>query len=176
MPRPWAYLETALISSGVSLATCIGAMPRRSSRWAPFKIATSSSEQVKNEPVTTSTDVYAMGVVLYRLLTGRSPYILKGHNPGELFLAITRQDPQRISDAVRRTGMDARFTTALRPSTEAGLDRIELTSPGPGSFDELRGALATAAGGTLLRFDDGGSVLLQGIAAEQLRADDFLWT
>lgn len=71
---------------------------------APMTPDYASPEQVKNDPVTTSTDVYAMGVVLYRLLTGRSPYILKAHNPGELFLAITRQDPQRPSDAVLRAG------------------------------------------------------------------------
>ena len=58
---------------------------------------------------------------------------------------------------------------------QPGVDRVELTSSGPGGFDELRGALEAAAGGTLLRFDDGSSVVLQGVSAGQLRADDFLW-
>ncbi len=71
---------------------------------APMTPEYASPEQVKNEPVTTSTDVYAMGVVLYRLLTGRTPYVLKAQNAPELFLAITRQEPQRPSDAVRRAG------------------------------------------------------------------------
>lgn len=71
---------------------------------APMTPEYASPEQVKNEPVTTSTDVYAMGVVLYRLLTGRSPYQLKAQNAPELFLAITRQDAQRPSEAVRRAG------------------------------------------------------------------------
>lgn len=71
---------------------------------APMTPEYASPEQVKNEPVTTSTDVYAMGVVLYRLLTGRTPYILKAQNAPELFLAITRQEPQRPSEAVRRAG------------------------------------------------------------------------
>ena len=33
-----------------------------------------SPEQIRNEPVTTATDVYSLGVVFYQLLTGRSPY------------------------------------------------------------------------------------------------------
>ena len=58
---------------------------------------------------------------------------------------------------------------------QPGIDRIELHGLGAGSFDEFRGALETVAGGTILRFDDGSSVAFQGLASEQLRADDFIW-
>jgi tetratricopeptide (TPR) repeat protein len=71
---------------------------------APMTPEYASPEQVRNELVTTSTDVYAMGVVIYRLLTGRSPYILRANNAPELFFAITQQDAQRPSEAVRRPG------------------------------------------------------------------------
>ena len=39
--------------------------------------AYASPEQIKNEPITTASDVYALGVVLYELLTGQSPYKAK---------------------------------------------------------------------------------------------------
>lgn len=61
-----------------------------------------SPEQVLGEPSTTSVDVYALGVVLYGLLTGRGPYRLRTNDPAEVFQAICEQSPERPSRAVRR--------------------------------------------------------------------------
>ncbi len=62
-----------------------------------------SPEQVMGEPVTTASDVYALGVVLYGLLTGRRPYRLKSTDVAEVFQAICEQSPGRPStEAVRR--------------------------------------------------------------------------
>jgi serine/threonine-protein kinase len=59
-----------------------------------------SPEQVRGEGVTTSTDVYSLGVVLYRLLTGSAPYRLTGDTPNELERVICQTDPKRPSAAV----------------------------------------------------------------------------
>lgn len=52
-----------------------------------------SPEQVSHDPVTTVADVYALGVLLYQLLTGSLPYEFKKRSPVEIEKTITRQIP-----------------------------------------------------------------------------------
>jgi eukaryotic-like serine/threonine-protein kinase len=59
-----------------------------------------SPEQIRGETITTASDVYSLGVVLYKLLTGRSPYRASSDTPHELSRAIAETEPQRPSVAV----------------------------------------------------------------------------
>jgi serine/threonine protein kinase len=56
-----------------------------------------SPEQLRGEPLTTASDVYALGVLLYELLTGRHPFDLDGASPSEVARLVCETDPPRPS-------------------------------------------------------------------------------
>ena len=80
------------------------AIPAGAIPTGPFVVESefASPEQVKGEPLTTATDIYALGVVFYELLAGREPYQFKNRTLSEIFAAICEQVPERPSTAVSR--------------------------------------------------------------------------
>ncbi|HYW70574.1 MAG TPA: serine/threonine-protein kinase [Pyrinomonadaceae bacterium] len=57
-----------------------------------------SPEQIKGEPITTASDIYSLGTLLYELVTGQRPYRLKGNTAAEITKAICEQDPTKPSN------------------------------------------------------------------------------
>jgi serine/threonine protein kinase/tetratricopeptide (TPR) repeat protein len=74
--------------------------------------AYASPEQLRGELITTSTDVYSLGVILFELVTGRPPYELKSLHPSEMARVVCETNPARPSDAITRQSSDTSRKTA----------------------------------------------------------------
>jgi tetratricopeptide (TPR) repeat protein len=94
-----------------------------------------SPEQVRGEEVTPATDVFALGVMLYELLTGERPWRVGG-GPLELELAILQQDPVPPSRHERGTA---------RRAIAGDLDTIVLKCLAKAPMQRYAGALDLAA-------------------------------
>ncbi|MEM1115266.1 MAG: serine/threonine-protein kinase [Bacteroidota bacterium] len=66
---------------------------------SPMTPAYAAPEQLLRQPVTTATDVYALGVVLYELLAGRRPYRLGDLTAAQVEHVVCEADPPRPSEA-----------------------------------------------------------------------------
>ena len=86
-----------------------------------------SPEQVRGEPVTTATDVYSLGVVLYGLLTGRRPYRVSSKTPHDMVQAVLETEPEKPSTQNRRLrgDLDNIVLKALRKEPERRYASVE---------------------------------------------------
>jgi tetratricopeptide (TPR) repeat protein len=138
--------EAEEAGDGAALRTQLGA--------APLTPDYASPEQVSREPVTTGSDIYSLGVLLFELLTGERPYRLKRHSRALLEEAILTSEPQGPSQALRQAAAAARLqgdlATARKLVNQAADDLIDNDAP-PGTPSVIavktqRGQLAFAEG------------------------------
>lgn len=100
------FLAPELVPGGVNPTMTI--MRRLTPQYA-------SPEQIRGMALTTASDVYSLGVLLYELLTGVSPYPTIGESIAEIEKAVCEKEPLRLSRAVSQ---DSRLRRQLAGDLE----------------------------------------------------------
>ncbi|MDZ7717767.1 MAG: tetratricopeptide repeat protein [Balneolaceae bacterium] len=79
-----------------------GSRPVTKTGLLPLTPAYASPEQIRGESITTASDIYQLGVLLYELLAGCTPYNVSGRSPSEIEHIICESIPTRPSTAITK--------------------------------------------------------------------------
>ncbi len=97
---------------------------------ANFRLMTpdhASPEQVRGQPITTASDVYVLGVLLYKLLAGTGPFVIASTRLIDIERAICEKDPVPPSHAVSADGLPETHSIAAARNTTGGRLRRHLS-------------------------------------------------
>ncbi|MFZ1701148.1 MAG: protein kinase [Pyrinomonadaceae bacterium] len=100
-----------------------------------------SPEQVRGDPLTTATDIYSLGVILYELLSGNKPYQTGGKSISEIIKAVCETEPERPSSVVSRLSRVSQNSTAANKDQKTYDQWPNTRQQSPVSIPRLKGDL-----------------------------------
>jgi non-specific serine/threonine protein kinase/serine/threonine-protein kinase len=103
----------------------------------PMTPAYASPEQIRGEAMTTSSDTYSLGVLLYELLTGHWPYEIEARTLLEIQKAVCEKEPLRPSTVVTRP-----LKTFAQDGTTGTVDAVAVSRSREGPPEKLRRRLS----------------------------------